>query len=135
LRAARDPAILAPESPVHGPDPTQVTLLLRRLSAGDAAAANDLMPLVYGELRALAAGLLRDEGARHTLQPTALVHESYLRLAGAEVPPDWEGHPASPARRPSLHRLQLSCRRPLDSLLGKRPTGVNGPLDRTSLTA
>ncbi|HEX6884375.1 MAG TPA: sigma-70 family RNA polymerase sigma factor [Planctomycetota bacterium] len=73
-------------------DPTQVTQLLQRLSAGDAQAAHDLLPLVYAELRALAAGLLRDEAARHTLQPTALVHEAYLRLAGAEVSPDWEGH-------------------------------------------
>ena len=75
-----------------GPEPTQVTQLLQRMSAGDARAANDLMPLVYGELRAPAAGLLRDERARHTLQPTALVHEAYLRLAGAEASPAWEGH-------------------------------------------
>jgi len=92
LRAERDPAILAPESPVRGPEPTQVTQLLRRMSAGDSQAESDLMPLVYGELRALAGGLLRDAGGRHTLQPTALVHEAYLRLAGAEVAPGWEGH-------------------------------------------
>jgi len=77
---------------VPGSDPTEVTQLLRRMSAGDAQAANELMPLVYGELRSLAAGLLRDERARHTLQPTALVHEAYLRLVGAEVAPEWEGH-------------------------------------------
>jgi RNA polymerase sigma factor (TIGR02999 family) len=77
---------------VPDPEATQVTQLLRRLSEGDAQAANELLPLVYGELRALAAGLLGDERARHTLQPTALVHEAYLRLVGAEVGRDWEGH-------------------------------------------
>jgi RNA polymerase sigma-70 factor, ECF subfamily len=57
-----------------------VTRLLVRLTDGDRAALDDLLPLVYGELRRLAASYLRRERADHTLQPTALVHESYLRL-------------------------------------------------------
>ena len=57
-----------------------VTELLRAWSAGESGAADRLMPLVYGELRRRAAGYLRREQRGHTLQPTALVHEAYLRL-------------------------------------------------------
>lgn len=57
-----------------------VTRLLRAWGAGDEGALQDLFPLVYGELRALAAAQLRTERADHTLQPTALVHEAYVRL-------------------------------------------------------
>lgn len=65
-----------PDSP-----PTHdVTRLLVAWSGGDAAAADQLMPLVYEELRQLARSYLRKERADHTLQPTALVHEAYLRL-------------------------------------------------------
>ncbi len=62
-----------------------VTLMLERLTAGDHAAVDELMPLVYEELRTLAEQYLRAERAGHTLQATALVHEAYLRLVeGAE---------------------------------------------------
>jgi RNA polymerase sigma factor (TIGR02999 family) len=57
-----------------------VTGLLREWSGGNRQALERLMPLVYGELRKLAASYLRAERADHTLQPTALVHEAYLRL-------------------------------------------------------
>jgi RNA polymerase sigma factor (TIGR02999 family) len=57
-----------------------VTGLLRRWEEGDKEALEELMPLVYGELRRLAAHYLRIERSGHTLQPTALVHEAYLRL-------------------------------------------------------
>ncbi len=60
--------------------PNEVTSLLKEWSAGDAGALERLMPLVYGELQRLARAYLRDERAGHTLQPTALVHEAYLRL-------------------------------------------------------
>ena len=59
-----------------------VTRWLDRWHEGDPRALDELMELVYGELRGLAAALLRDERADHTLQPTALVHEAYLRLEG-----------------------------------------------------
>ena len=59
---------------------TQVTRLLLDLKNGDPAAVDRLMPIVYDELRRLAAHYLRDEHAAATLQPTALVHEAYLRL-------------------------------------------------------
>jgi RNA polymerase sigma factor (TIGR02999 family) len=60
----------------------EVTALLKEWAAGDRAALEQLMPLVYGELRRLAASQLRAERRNHTLQPTALVHEAYLRLVG-----------------------------------------------------
>ncbi len=60
----------------------EVTALLKEWAAGDRAALERLMPLVYDELRRLAASYLRRERPDHTLQPTALVHEAYLRLVG-----------------------------------------------------
>lgn len=57
-----------------------VTSLLRKLADGHSDAAAELIPLIYSELRRLAAGHLRHERPDHTLQPTALVHEAYLRL-------------------------------------------------------
>ena len=60
--------------------PGNVTRLLASWSSGDQNALNELVPLVYGELRRLAAAYLRRERREHTLQPTALVHEAYLRL-------------------------------------------------------
>ena len=68
---------------------TQVTRLLLDLKNGDPAAVDRLIPIVYDELRRLAAHYLRDEHAAATLQPTALVHEAYLRLVAQEMP-DWE---------------------------------------------
>jgi RNA polymerase sigma factor (TIGR02999 family) len=59
-----------------------ITVLLQRLSAGEMQAESELLPLVYAELRLLAARYLRGERAGHTLSPTALVHEAYLRLVG-----------------------------------------------------
>ena len=63
---------------------SDVTRILSQVEAGDPAAASELLPLVYAELRKLAAGKLADEKPGHTLQPTALVHEAYLRLLGSE---------------------------------------------------
>jgi RNA polymerase sigma factor (TIGR02999 family) len=64
------------------PSGEDVTALLREWSAGDRKALERLMPLVYGELKKLAASNLKSERGNHTLQPTALVHEAYLRLVG-----------------------------------------------------
>jgi RNA polymerase sigma factor (TIGR02999 family) len=61
-----------------------VTGLLRAWSQGDLQARDDVMRVVYAELRSRAAGYLRRERIGHTLQPTALVHEAYLRLIGQE---------------------------------------------------
>ena len=62
----------------------EATLLLARLSEGDSEAANDLLPLVYDQLRAMAGGQFRGERSNHTLQPTALVHEAYIKLIQVE---------------------------------------------------
>jgi len=59
----------------------EVTRLLQRWTEGDRAASDALVPLVYGELRRMARSYLFRERSAHTLQPTALVHEAYLRLA------------------------------------------------------
>lgn len=61
-----------------------VTELLARWSAGDLSARDALVPLVYDELRRIARRCLSSRGANHTLQPTALVHEAYLRLANRD---------------------------------------------------
>jgi len=68
--------------------PHQLISLLRR-SSGDKAALDQLMPLLYDELRRLANSYLRRESSGQTLQPTALVHEVYLRLVSQHLP-DWQ---------------------------------------------
>jgi hypothetical protein len=63
-----------------------VTLMLRNFAAGDKQALDRLMPLIYAELRRIAENHLRRERADHALQPTALVHEAYIRLIGQDQP-------------------------------------------------
>jgi len=65
------------------------TLLLQRAEAGDLQAADKILPLVYGELRKLAAAKMARESPGQTLQATALVHEAWLRLGG-EMQPNWK---------------------------------------------
>jgi RNA polymerase sigma factor (TIGR02999 family) len=75
------------------PPPSEVTRLLIECNArgaGAADASRRLFELVYDELRRLAGGLMRHERADHTLQPTALVHEAFMKLAGA-TPVEWQG--------------------------------------------
>jgi RNA polymerase sigma factor (TIGR02999 family) len=67
-------------------DSHEVTRLLRQWAGGDLQARDDLIPLVYRELRRVAARYLRDERPDHTLQPTALVHEAYVRLVDQQSP-------------------------------------------------
>jgi RNA polymerase sigma factor (TIGR02999 family) len=62
----------------------EVTLLLEAVGRGEGSASEELLPLVYDELRGLAAARLAGEAARQTLQPTALVHEAWLRLVKGE---------------------------------------------------
>jgi RNA polymerase sigma factor (TIGR02999 family) len=68
---------------------SEITVILQQIDAGDADAANRILPLVYDELRKLAAAKMARESAGHTLQPTALVHEAWLRLGGEEQP-NWK---------------------------------------------
>src|SRR5438067_4210671 len=68
-----------------------VTRILDALVGGDPRAADDLLPLVYAELRRLAAQKLAHEKPGQTLDATALVHEAYLRLVGGTGSPQWQG--------------------------------------------
>ncbi|HUR57612.1 MAG TPA: ECF-type sigma factor, partial [Opitutaceae bacterium] len=77
-----------PKMPADAPD-GEITLLLRRVEDGDAQAADRILPLVYDELRKLAAAKMSHEAPGQTLQPTALVHEAWLRLGG-ERQPAWQ---------------------------------------------
>jgi RNA polymerase sigma factor (TIGR02999 family) len=89
-------------------DPTPMsdaTRILEELTAGDRSAAERLLPLVYGELHRLAANSMRGQGSEHTLQPTALVNEAYLRLFDA---PASGGAP--PAFRGRRHFLAIAAR-------------------------
>jgi RNA polymerase sigma factor (TIGR02999 family) len=67
----------------------EITLILQRVTRGEADAASELMRCVYGELRQLATAKMGHEAGAHTLQPTALVHEAWLRLGG-DAQPDWQ---------------------------------------------
>jgi len=70
---------------------TDVTLILSQIESGDPSAAERLLPLVYEELRKLAAAKLVQEKPGQTLQATALVHEAYLRLVGTSPTKQWDG--------------------------------------------
>jgi RNA polymerase sigma factor (TIGR02999 family) len=72
----------------------EVTRILRDLAGGDAQAAEDLLPLVYDELRKLARARMAKERAGLTLEPTALVHEAYMRVVGSKDGQWWDnrGH-------------------------------------------
>jgi RNA polymerase sigma factor (TIGR02999 family) len=69
---------------------SEVTRILSAIEQGDPSAAGELLPLVYNELRQLAAQKLAQEKPGQTLQATALVHEAYLRLVGTEAPQRWD---------------------------------------------
>jgi RNA polymerase sigma factor (TIGR02999 family) len=73
---------------------SDVTRILSAIEQGDPQAGEQLLPLVYDELRQLAAAKLAQETPGQTLQATALVHEAYLRLVGSEAAPSWDsrGH-------------------------------------------
>src|SRR5215470_10795261 len=73
------------------PPMSEVTQILNAIAEGDPSAAGQLLPLVYDELRKLAAHRLADQAPGQTLQPTALVHEAYLRLVGEGRGSHWNG--------------------------------------------
>jgi RNA polymerase sigma factor (TIGR02999 family) len=110
-----------------------VTRLLDAATAGDPRAAAELLPLVYDELRQLAAARLAAEPAGQTLQPTALVHEAYLRLVGpaGEVCFDGRGHFFAAAAE-AMRRILVESARRKHSL--KRGGGwVRQELDEAAL--
>ncbi len=82
---------------------SDVTEILSRMESGDPTGADELLPLVYEELRQLARQKLANELPGQTLQATALVHEAYLRLVGGKNPSSWDG------RAHFLHRPPKPC--------------------------
>src|SRR5258708_856914 len=74
--------------PLNEASAGEITLLIQRIDAGDVQAADQILPLVYAELRKLAMAKMARESPGQTLQPTALVHEAWLRLGG-EKQPSW----------------------------------------------
>ncbi len=85
-------------------------MLVQRLGNGDAAVAEELLPLVYDELRAVANRMFARQPGNHTLQPTALVHEAWLKLAGASRGWETRGHFFSVAARAMRQVLMDSAR-------------------------
>lgn len=92
---------------------SDVTQILNAIEQGDSHAAEQLLPLVYSELRQLAAVRLANEKAGHTLQATALVHEAYLRLVGDGESDNWnsKGHFFAAAAEAMRRILVESARR------------------------
>jgi len=106
---------------------TRVTVLLRRLNEGHQDALGELMPLVYDELRRLAASYLRRERPDHTLQTTALVHEVYLRLVD-QTEARWKGRDHFLAVAAQAMRRIL-----VDHARRHRAVKRGGPLPKLSL--
>ncbi len=121
------------ENPLDA-NPHDATVLLARVGAGDSAAAHELLPLVYEQLRAMAGSYFRGQPSDHTLQPTALVHEAYLKLV--HVPDgNWEDRMhfcavAATAMRQILHdraRRRRAAKRGGDAKLLRTPVNVREP--------
>ena len=106
--------------------PGEITLVLQRIERGDTQAAERLLPLVYDHLRQLAAARMAREAAGHTLQPTALVHEAWLRL-GADQQPDWKSRAQFfAAAAEAMRRILIdSARRRLAQRRGGKHEHVN----------
>ena len=119
----RTPAITkAPQHPPYWRSPeklwirklkrmSDVTRILSQIESGDPAAAEQLLPLVYDELRRLAGHKMTQESSGHTLQPTALVHEAYIRLVGDGQSWDSRGHFFSAAAEAMRRILVENARR------------------------
>ena len=110
-----------PKTDVH-----EVTRLLQSMHAGNREAVDALVPLVYSELRKLAAHYLKGERAGHTLQPTALVHEAFLRLIEQET--DWQNRAHFFAMAASLMRRIL-----VDYARGYKAEKRGGEAEKISL--
>lgn len=107
--------------------PAEITRLLAAASAGDERAADALLPIVYDELRQRAAALMGRERANHTLQPTALVHEAFLRLVEQERV-TWQGRGHFFALASQMMRRVL-----VDHARARRSQKRGGLCDRVSL--
>jgi RNA polymerase sigma factor (TIGR02999 family) len=107
----------------------EVTRILAAIQRGDGRASEELLPLVYEELRKLAAGRLAQEKPGQTLQATALVHEAYLRLVGAEQARGWDsrGHFFAAAAE-AMRRILI------DNARHKRTAKAGGQQHRVDLS-
>ncbi len=81
--------------------PDEITALLDLATAGRPDASARVFDLLYGELHRMAGFIFRSQPAQHTLQPTALVHEAYIKMVGANQPPKWESR---------LHFMRVASR-------------------------
>lgn len=111
------------------PQRGEATKALTDLGRGDASAAQRLLPLVYDELRALAGAHFRRQEADHTLQPTALVHEVFLRLVD-QTSVEWNGRPHFLAVAATAMRQIL-----IDHARRRRAAKRGGHLQRVTLAA
>lgn len=107
---------------------SDVTRILSQVKQGDASAVEQLLPLLYDELRRLATAKLANEKPGQTLQATALVHEAYLRLLGGENEPQWNsrGHFFGAAAEAMRRILIESARR-------KKSLRAGGEFDRITI--
>jgi RNA polymerase sigma factor (TIGR02999 family) len=120
---------------LHNVAMSDVTRILSQIESGDPKAAEQLLPLVYDELRKLAAARLAQEKPGQTLQATALVHEAYLRLVGADQGQHWDsrGHFFAAAAE-AMRRLLVESARRKQSL--KRGEGLlRQPLNELEIEA
>src|SRR6187401_2401242 len=103
--------------------------ILSQIESGDPSAADQLLPLVYEELRKLAAARLAAESPGQTLQATALVHEAYVRLVGGAHLRDWDGRGHFFAAAEAMRRILV------ESARRKRAEKRGGDLERVELPA
>ena len=96
---------------------SQLTKIIEKINGGDSAAAEELLSIVYDELRLLAEARLKREESGQTLQPTALVHEAYIRLVDAEEQQQWDspGHLFSAAAE-AMRRILVERARKKQSI-------------------
>lgn len=112
---------------------SEVTRILSRIESGDSKAADQLLPIVYSQLRKLATGLMASEKAGQTLQATALVHEAYVRLVDAKQTQDWNstGHfyraAAEAMRRILIEQARKKGRLKRGSQMTRRALELNEP--------
>lgn len=107
---------------------SDVTRILSKIESGDQQASEELLPLVYQELRKLAAAKLSNEAPGKSLQPTMLVHEAYLRLIDVDQPQEWNGRGHFFAAAAEAMRRIL-----VDNARAKRAQKRGGQMQRVDL--
>jgi RNA polymerase sigma factor (TIGR02999 family) len=108
-------------------DARDITSLLRDWQSGNRAALDALTPAVYRQLRQIAAGYMRRERPGHTLQPTALVHEAYARMAGQNLPEFQSRSHFYAVSAQIMRQVLVDCAR--EHRAGKRGSGLKDQLD------